>query len=276
VTAGEKLKKLRERFGMTLRDVEEASNRLASLYNNSEFAIPASRLSDIEAKGMVPSLFRLYSLAVIYRSDIRDILEYFGINVHNFAADIKVANPTITHLIPSMPVQSQIKMPTAVDVGFNLQKTGNLCRLIEQWGSVPLAFLEDLEKTKFVYAFLGTDDYTMYPLIPPGSFLQIDQTKTTITMDRQWRSEYERPIYFLETRDGYICSWCSKNGSQIMVQPHPLSSVAARALRHPQEIEVVGQVIGVALRLQQASHVEHEQSSKENEASSRSGLKLVH
>jgi hypothetical protein len=34
-----------------------------------------------------------------------------------------------------------------------------------------------------------------------------------------------------------------------VLQPHPLSPVAVRVLRHPQEAEVVGQVVGIALKL---------------------------
>jgi hypothetical protein len=36
---------------------------------------------------------------------------------------------------------------------------------------------------------------------------------------------------------------------EIILQPHPLSPVAARALRYPQEAEIIGQVVGVAIRL---------------------------
>ena len=36
---------------------------------------------------------------------------------------------------------------------------------------------------------------------------------------------------------------------EIVLQSHPLSSVPARILKHPQEAEVVGQVVGVAMRL---------------------------
>jgi hypothetical protein len=139
-----------------------------------------------------------------------------------------------------------------------------------------MTFLAELEKTRLMYAFLGTGDYTMYPLILPGSFLQIDQSKNSIKTATRWRSEYERPIYFLETRDEYICSWCSQDGNQLLVQPHPLSSVRGRIFKCPQEIEVVGQVVGVAMRLQGALRLEPEQPSGGNGAPSQNAVKLVH
>ena len=72
--AGLKLRGLRERLGLTMREVESASVRIAEKHGNDEFTVSPSRLSDIETKGLVPSIFRLYSLAIIYRSDLREIL----------------------------------------------------------------------------------------------------------------------------------------------------------------------------------------------------------
>lgn len=72
--AGASLRALRERLGLTMREVECASLRIAERHANDEFAVTPSRLSDIETKGSVPSIFQLYSLAVIYRCDVREIL----------------------------------------------------------------------------------------------------------------------------------------------------------------------------------------------------------
>jgi transcriptional regulator with XRE-family HTH domain len=70
LAAGLNLRASRGRLGLTMRDVETASARIAERHGNDEFAVSPSRLSDIETKGLVPSIFRLYSLAVIYRRDL--------------------------------------------------------------------------------------------------------------------------------------------------------------------------------------------------------------
>ena len=88
----------------------------------------------------------------------------------------------------------------------------------------------------------------MYPILPPGSFVQVDQSKNRVQRG-SWRSDYDRPIYFLETRDEYICSWCSMKDARIVIQPHPLSPCEIRIMRWPQEAEVIGQVIGAAIRV---------------------------
>ena len=42
----------------------------------------------------------------------------------------------------------------------------------------------------------------MYPLLGPGSFVQINDKDRKVETAR-WRNEYERPIYFVELHDGY-------------------------------------------------------------------------
>src|SRR5215470_9462326 len=78
--AGQKLKRARERLNLRYRDVEEASNQIAARHNNDEFVNALSRLSDIENKGTVPTIYRLYSLCTIYRLDIFEVLEWYRVN----------------------------------------------------------------------------------------------------------------------------------------------------------------------------------------------------
>src|SRR6266581_6833518 len=77
--AGQKLKRTRERLNLRYRDVEEASNQIAARHNNDEFVIALSRLSDIENKGTVPTIYRLYSLCAIYRLDFDEVMNWYGV-----------------------------------------------------------------------------------------------------------------------------------------------------------------------------------------------------
>src|SRR6202451_771786 len=86
--AGKSLRTLREKLGLTMRDIETSSACMAEKYRNEEFSIPPSRLSDIETKGVLPSIFRLYTLAVIYRRDFRELLAWYGVDMNNMAADL--------------------------------------------------------------------------------------------------------------------------------------------------------------------------------------------
>ena len=89
----------------------------------------------------------------------------------------------------------------------------------------------------------------MFPIIPPGSLVVIDDSKRKIATSG-WTNEFERPIYFLEHREGYACGWCSAKEGQLTVQAHPSSNCDPETYLYPDEIEVVGQVTRIALSLE--------------------------
>lgn len=266
IVAGQQLRLLREKLGLTMRDVEVASAAIAAKRGNDDFSLTLSRLSDIETKGIIPSIYRLYTLAVIYRCDFGDLLSWYGIELGDIASDLKVVSPPRSHKAESLSAKGQVRIPVRMDPGFDVRRTANLGRMVEQWGLVPLSYLEQFAQTAFTYGYIGTEDFTMYPLLPPGSFIQIDESRTKVVQGA-WRSEYERPIYFVETRAGHTCCWCTMKGNdQIVLQPHPLSPIQIRILRHPQDAEVIGQVVGVAMRLGVWRSVEPSSEQKQRSA----------
>lgn len=249
IYAGQQLRHLREALGLTLRDVETASSEIASRHGNQEFFIPFSRLSEMETKGTVPSIYRIYTLAATYRCDYRTICGWYQVTLDAIADDSNIVQIPRTHRFGPIPHPDSLTVPVAIDPGFDVRRTMNLARMIQRWGTVPLQFVPGFKRGANAYAFVGTQDFTMYPLLMPGSFLQVDESRTEI-LKEGWRSEYERPIYFVETREEFICSWCNlTEHDELVIQPHPLSPVAPRVFCYPQDAEVVGQVVGVAMRL---------------------------
>ena len=250
--AGQKLKRCRERLNLRYRDVEEASQRIAERRHNDEYIIALSRLADIENKGTVPTLYRLYSLCAIYRLDLAEVLDWSGVDVSALPGDsVAVVNIERTHLIGFVPdVRGEVHIPISLEPGVDLRKTTYLSRMIQRWGKLPLVLLTGLELKNHRYGYVGTEDWTMYPIVQPGSLVLIDETKRKIT-EGGWSNEFERPIYFLEHRSGYACGWCHLAGNQLMLQPHPASFCNPELFNYPGEIDVIGQVTGVAMRLDQ-------------------------
>jgi transcriptional regulator with XRE-family HTH domain len=248
MTPGSALRVMREKLGFTMRDVETASEKLARKRGNEEYFVPISRLSDVETKGVTPSIYRLYSLAVIYRVRFREMLSLYGVEIDLTVADLETSTPPKSHLSRALKSARVAQIPVRIDPSFDPRKTLNFGRMVEEWGVVPLIYLEQLSKTGFTYGHVGSEDLTMYPILAPGSFIQVDETKNRV-IEGGWRSEYERPIYFVETREDYVCCWCTLTHETIILQPHPLSPVSPRVLPYPQDAEVIGQVVGVAMKL---------------------------
>jgi len=73
------LRTVRRQQGLTLRDVYEKSLRIAKQRGRKEFVIPPSRLHEFELQGIVPSIFRIYTLAHVYKHSLRSVLSWYGI-----------------------------------------------------------------------------------------------------------------------------------------------------------------------------------------------------
>ena len=162
-TAGQNLRSLRERLGLTMREVETASVRIAERHRNDEFAVSPSRLSDIETKGLVPSVFRLYSLAVIYRCDAREVLSWYGIDLSLSATDLDLNLPPRSHVAETLQGAMKVEVPTRLDPAFDPRCSANLSRMVVQWGLIPLAYLAKFSGDKYIYGYIGSEDFTMYP-----------------------------------------------------------------------------------------------------------------
>jgi len=247
--AGRKLKQARERLNLRYRDVEQASQKLAEIHGNSEFTVALSRLADIENKGTVPSLYRLYSLCAIYRLDILEVMEWYEVDISRLPSDAVEIELEATHSVGfSTTAHGVIQVPLSLDPGLDMKRTTFLSRMIQRWGTLPLVLMNGLDLRNHRYAFLGTEDWSMYPLLHPGSLLLVDETRRKIASSG-WTNELDRPIYFLEHRVGHACGWCSLSGDQLVVIPHPASRHEPQVYTYPEEIEVIGQVSGVAMRL---------------------------
>ena len=155
-----------------------------------------------------------------------------------------------THLIPvaASEEQTTVELPLRFDSGLNLSKTNLLSRMIETWGQVPLEVLRRLDLRHRSYGFIGLDDYSMYPLLRPGSFVQIDPDVRT-PQSGTFRTEFDRPIYFIDLRTEYACSWCELYEGKLLLVPHPLSPCKHRLFAFRKEAEIIGQVTGVAMRI---------------------------
>ncbi len=257
---GQKLRRMREHLQLRYRDVEEASQQIAAQRNNDEFAVGLSRLADIENKGTVPSVYRLYSLCAIYRLDFGTVLRWYGIDLRKLTTDAVGIGLDQTHEVafdygPSATVkyaeEAVVNVPTDFDEEIDSRETAYLNRQIHRWGKLPVSLLNSLDLPAHRYGFVGTADWSMHPLLAPGAFIQIDESRRRLG-NETWTNEYDRPIYFVEHRRGYRCAWCTRVGEHLILQFHPASHLPPELFRYPGEAEVVGQIVAVAMRLRAA------------------------
>ena len=120
--------------------------------------------------------------------------------------------------------------------------------MVAVWGEIPVCLLTNFNPREHILGLIGLEDHSMSPLIRPGAVVLVDDNRRKV-VDIDWRNEHERPIYFVELREGYRCSWCQVADGKLYLIPHPLSHVPVESLNFPNDAEIVGQVVGVAMRI---------------------------
>lgn len=253
-SAGEKLKELRVRLGLTTRDVEDRSRQIADDRHNREFHVSHGWLTDIENGKFTPGIFKLFTLSAIYGCKFPELLSFFGIPISELSRYHSSLRVPRTHLLESGGdfESERVSLPVRFKSEFRLERTALLAQVVEKWDQIPVGFLQHLDLRKSVYGYIGLEDYTLYPLIRPGSLVQIDASQRKLSVEK-WKTEYDRPIYFVELRNGYVCSWCQVDRGQLIVIPHPNSHQDVRRFDYPSQAEIVGRVTGVTMRIVQES-----------------------
>jgi len=250
LSPGRFLKDLRERLGLGVRDVQRSSALIAAEEANHEFYISAARLSQIENEESIPSASKIFSICAVYGVDFADLLKRYGVDpdrIHRYRELLKL-DATHPVSVESLNQRGGVTLPVRLDPSFKWESTQLLNRMVSMWGRIPTALLQEINPRNQMFGYVGLEDYTMFPILRPGALVMIDGNRRKVAAGG-WRNELDRPIYFVELREGYRCAWCQLEESKLTLIPHPTSGVSVQTYRHPDDAEVAGQVIGVAMRL---------------------------
>jgi transcriptional regulator with XRE-family HTH domain len=236
---GLRLRRQRERLGLSYRDVERASFQIAMNRGRPDFILHISRLADIENNNVVPTLYKLFSLAAIYHLDPLELSAWYEAPFQQASHEGASIPPQRTHLAgPFLPPPIPIHTEGSLDADV----TSLLAHLPSALGGSPGP---SPSQNRFRYGYIGLSDRRMAPILRPGSVVIIDTSIHTID-DSAWSSEYDRPLYFVELHEGYRCGWFYRSKSTLIMHPHTLSHCAPEAWRTPDEAELVGQVVGIS------------------------------
>jgi len=232
---GGKLRGTRLAWKLTLREVEERSVRLAQQWGNPSYRISASWLDRVERENRELSATKLIVLASVYSLTAEQMLAL--IPPGTAAAplkDISVPNAT---LLAQGPLEDHAR--------FWLPDTFVTDPPPEATTLLPL--LNGTLPAHYRRGIIGHQDRTLEPMIRPGSIVLIDTQKRSIAGRRDWNHEFDRPIYFLLTRTGYVSGFCEldKDADWLTLIPHALSFEQNRRWRYRKEIEVIGTVVAV-------------------------------
>jgi hypothetical protein len=248
--AGKRLRAERLRVRLSTRAVQALSQEIAREKNNQDYYISHGWLTDVENGKFTPSIYKLYSLSLIYRCSYLEIVAFFGINILDVAKEQRLVSLPHTHLVGSSLETPGQTLVLPLELGRNIEfaKTNLVARMFEGWGEIPVVLLQQMDLQRSLCGYIGLEDYTLYPLIRPGSFVEIDARQNKVRAGN-WQNEFDRPIYFVELRNDYACSWCELDGNQLLLIPCPQSRGQIRHVRYPTEADIVGRVTAVTMRI---------------------------
>jgi transcriptional regulator with XRE-family HTH domain len=235
------LRAIRQQWQLSLREVERRSLRLAQQRGSQSYQVSAGWLNRLEREEHELTVNKLIALAHIYNLSIERLIRSIYPGDAHPPSLRQLSSPNATMLLTQGPLEEQAKylLPDTL----SLDRPPDETTLLAAENSASLA--------PYRRGIIGKRDCTLDPMVPPSSIVYVDTQKRAISSRRDWIHEFQRPIYFLTTRDGYVCGWCELDPESdwLTLIPHPLSPARSRRWRYRKEIESIGRVTFVTLRL---------------------------
>jgi hypothetical protein len=239
---GTLLRSIRTEWGLSLREVKDRTEELAKLWGSPRYASSFSNLAKLELGQHDMKISTLISLSYVYSRRPQTFVDaclppQYDVSVFN-----PLEGPNATVLITE---------------GHLYERAARLLPLSGALPKIPentALIASDIHSQRHRYhkAIVGRKDRSLYPMIRPGAIITIDTHQRAITSPKEWTNEFDRPIYLLYTRNGYVCGWCqlTEGGTRLNVVSHLMAKLDVLPLAYGKDVEVVGRVVAVAMSLQ--------------------------
>lgn len=116
-------------------------------------------------------------------------------------------------------------------------------QLYSIWSEAPLLLMLEVDWKRGPLVLVGQSDQMMWPLMPPGSLLQLDQRERTVGEGR-W-DEFERPVYLIEYKGRFRCCHAQRRGDTLRLIPHAESPERTSTSVSYREAKVLGRLTTV-------------------------------
>ena len=116
--------------------------------------------------------------------------------------------------------------------------------LPSRWADVEVEYLGSYYPPHLAYVVVGEDDSNATPIAPPGSRLLVNKLLNEVHPVESVSFD-QRELFYVRTPRGFTCTYAEMvPGDRIVLIPHPASG-NMREEFHRDEVEIVGQVVGV-------------------------------
>ena len=228
---------------LSYKDVVIASERLAAAHKNPDMRIGKSTLGNIISGSIrQPGTAKLDSLRVILNLSRSEMDAAIGLQPDGHFNEQLGMMRTRTHEVPIDAVtrHRRVKLPILRnDTDMEVTQF-----LPSRWTDVEVEYLGSYYPPHLAYVVVGEEDSNAPPIAPPGSRLLVNKLLNEVhPVDSV--SFDQRELFYVRTPRGFTCMYAEMApGDRIVLIPHPASG-NMREEFHRDEVEIVGQVVGV-------------------------------
>jgi hypothetical protein len=247
---GKILRRFREMWGLSIRDVEAKSELIAQRWGDKAYFIDSTYFNKIET-GQHPilnvSMGKAVSMMEILSRGSGTLLKLCRPPRGHILIEDFLGGPQRTGPIEEGRLAEGFsQLLSAADLSAPIPQNTTLGPLPDPYGiSIPHPFQD---RKRYLRVIVGKSDLCLYPYVLPGTLLIVDRQYRRIPKDREFDNEFQRPIFLVGTQDGYFCCWCEliENSDMVKIVQFPGGTLPFRPLHHPlklgEQIEIVGAV----------------------------------
>jgi transcriptional regulator with XRE-family HTH domain len=239
---GALLRSIRTEWGLSLREVKDRTEMLAKRWDNPRFSSSFSHLAKLELGQHDMRVSTLISLSHIYSKRAQTLVDACVPPEYHSPVLDPLDGPNSTVLITEGRLYERAERLLPLD-GVPSEVPENTALLAND---------SDFQRNRYRRAIVGRRDRTLYPMIRPGAIITVDTHQRAIASHKEWTNEFDRPVYLLYTRTGYVCGWCqlTENDTRLNVVSHVMAKLDVLALTYGKDAEVVGRVVAVSMNLE--------------------------
>src|SRR5260370_34568636 len=172
-TSAGQFRKMRQRLGLTVQDVERISRDIAHRRGSQEYILRHRWVTQLETKKGSLSIPKLHSLMTIYRCDLSDVLADLDADLVGFEKSIVLHLQWTTLGAISAQTEDIVAVPRSH--GPDDKPSGTILdsELREEESRIPTTQLETTASRNFLYGQIGLGDFTIYPVLPTRMWFRI-------------------------------------------------------------------------------------------------------
>jgi hypothetical protein len=249
LSPGVLVRRARSKAGLTLREASLLSRGVSQFFNDEQYAIAQSTLSEYEVQNAPPRhLEKVITLCLIY-----------GFTLIDFAAASGTAPEDLGRsVIPPefLATSDTATAPRSQRFSSDRSELGAASSVLRRFGEIPwflrssLAELSGIPRPSLRDFFWLDGIHPFLPAHTQGSMLTLVNRRKKKPVRLPALPSWQQPAYVLLLRSGeYLCACCSLDGETLVLYPESDRTRTPEQLRHGRDAEVVGQIVALARRI---------------------------